>query len=339
MIKAAIIGLGKMGLSHVSIVNAHANAQVVAVCDISTLVLDAFRKFSDIRTYTDYVKLFDSETLDCVIIALPTRMHYPVVRLALERGIHVFCEKPFVLDEDECDELVKLAASKSLANQVGFHNNFIGTFIQLRKYIQGGLLGDLFRFSGTSYGPVVTNQKGNTWRSKPEEGGGCLYDYASHVINLVQTNVSHCVKVFGSLTEKYYSANVDDAVYALAELENGIRGAIIVNWSDETYRKMSTTIIVQGKKGKIVADATELKIYLTEENKKFGLPQGWTIQNIAELALPVNFYLRGEEYSAQIDYFIDCIINHKPTEINSFAESQSTDRVINMIIENSKILK
>ena len=48
------------------------------------------------------------------------------------------------------------------------------------------LLGDLVHFTGEAYGPVVTKEKGGTWRSDPEEGGGCLFDYASHVINLIQ---------------------------------------------------------------------------------------------------------------------------------------------------------
>ena len=50
------------------------------------------------------------------------------------------------------------------------------------------VLGELVHFTGEAYGPVVTKEKVGTWRSKPEEGGGCLYDYASHVINLNSGN-------------------------------------------------------------------------------------------------------------------------------------------------------
>ncbi len=55
----------------------------------------------------------------------------------------------------------------------------------------------------------------------------------------------------------------------------------------------------------------KLKIYLKEPNQKEKLEKGWTIKYITEFALPVNFDLRGEEYSAQIDYFVDSIINKK----------------------------
>ena len=99
-----------------------------------------------------------------------------------------------------------------------------------------------------------------------------------------------------------------------------LSGLLSVNWSDETYRKMSTSITVQGKNGKIICDATEIKIYLKEPSRKENLDKGWTIKYITDFAIPVNFYLRGEEYSAQIDNFIDCIISNKQTKYNSFEQ-------------------
>jgi predicted dehydrogenase len=336
MIKGAIIGLGKMGLSHAAIVGAHPDVEMVAVCDTSALVLDGFKKYTKVKTYTDYNKLFSDEKLDFVIVAIPTKYHFPVAKAALERNIHVFCEKPFVLHTEEGEELVRIANKKDLVNQTGYHNHFIGTFRQLKKLLEANLLGKLFHFSGEAYGPVVTKTKGGTWRSKPEEGGGCLYDYASHVINLVQEVISRPVKARGTLIKKYYSTGVEDAVYSLLELKNGLTGTLLVNWSDETYRKMSTSIMVQGEKGKIICDATELKIYLKEANPAFGLEKGWTIKYITDYAISVSFYLRGEEYSAQIDHFVNCIKNKQASSINTFEQALYTDKVVNMIIQDSE---
>ena len=288
MLKGAVIGLGKMGLSHAAIVGAHPDVEMIAVCDTSTLVLDAFKKYTKVRTYTDYNKLFANETLDFVVIAIPTKFHYPVAKAAWKQDIHVFCEKPFVLHTDEGEDLVRIANEKRLVNQVGYHNHFIGTFRQLKKLLGANVLGIFIHFSGEAYGPVVTKAKGDTWRSKPEEGGGCLYDYASHVINLIQEIISRPVKVEGTLLKKFYSTGVEDAVYSLLELQNGITGTLLVNWSDETYRKMSTSIMIQGEKGKIICDATELKIYLKESNPVFGLEKGWTIKYITDYAITVD---------------------------------------------------
>ena len=336
MIRGAIIGLGKMGLSHTAIIGAHPDAELAAVCDTSSLILSAFKKFSQVKTYTDYHKLFDEEKLDFVVIATPTRFHYPIVKAALDRGIHTFCEKPFSLTVKEGEELVKLAEQNGLVNQVGYHNHFIGTFRELRRLIQAGVIGELVHFTGEAYGPVVTREKGGTWRSKPEEGGGCLFDYASHVLNLIQEIIGRPVKSSGLLLKSIYSKGVDDAVYALLTLNDGTSGVLSVNWSDETYRKMSTSITVMGKKGKIICDATELKIYLKEAAPQEGLEKGWTIRYITDLAIPVNYYLRGEEYSAQLDYFIDCILNHHQPEYNTFEQALYTDKVIEMLIDQSE---
>jgi predicted dehydrogenase len=335
-IKGSIIGLGKMGLSHASIVGAHPSVNLVAVCDTSSMILDAFKKYTKINTYSDFKKMIDTEKPDFTVVATPTKFHYPMVKYAFENNVHVFCEKPFCLVSREGDELVELASQKWLVNQVGYHNHFIGTFRELKRLLKDNVIGELVHFSGEAYGPVVTMEKGGTWRSKPEEGGGCLFDYASHVINLLQEVIGKPSQVDGANLKSIYSKGVEDAVYALLRLESGLTGTLLVNWSDETYRKMSTSLTIQGKKGKIICDATELKIYLKEPNQKEKLEKGWTIKYITELAMPVNFELRGEEYSAQIDYFVDNIISRKSGTLNTFSQGLYTDKVIEMIIEKAK---
>jgi predicted dehydrogenase len=336
MIKTGIIGLGKMGVSHCAIVNAHPEINLVGVCDTNAFVLEAFRKYSSIKCYTDYYKLIENESPDCVFVATPTKLHYEIVKYSLEKGIHVFCEKPFCINLNQGLELVRLANEKKLINQIGYHNHFLGTFREMKRLIKSNIIGEIYHFQGEAYGPVVTKEKSGGWRSNREEGGGCLFDYASHVLNLIQELIGYPVKASGTFLKSVYSKNVEDAVYCTLELENSISGQLSVNWSDETYRKMSTCLTVEGKMGKIICDATELKIYLKHDEPGEQLTKGWNIKYITELSIPVRFYLRGEEYSAQIDYFIECIKLNRMTEINSFKSGQYTDQVINLIYNDSK---
>jgi len=336
MVKGGIIGLGKMGISHAAIVGPHKDVELVAVCDTSSLILEGFKKFTKAKVYDDYRKMIDSESLDFVVVATPTKLHYPMVRYALEKGLHTFCEKPFSLTLKEGEELTELAQKKNLINQVGYHNHFIGTFREMKKLLERGILGRLVHFTGEAYGPVVTKPKSSTWRSDPGEGGGCLFDYASHVINLIQEIIGKPVEAHGSQLKKIYSKEVEDAVYSVLKLESGLTGMLSVNWSDETYRKMSTSITVIGERGKMICDATELKIYLREADKENRLDKGWTIKYLTELAIPVDFYLRGEEYSAQIDYFVGNIVSKKQPLINTFRQALDTDRAMELIIADSK---
>src|SRR6185312_4602129 len=96
-LKAAVVGLGKMGLSHYSILNTHPEVQVAAVCDTSKYMLDVLGKYTGVRTYTSFEKLLSEEALDCLFVATPSRYHADIVDAALRHELHVFCEKPFAL--------------------------------------------------------------------------------------------------------------------------------------------------------------------------------------------------------------------------------------------------
>ena len=137
-IKLAVIGLGKMGLSHLSIAGAHPSIELVAAVDTATMVTDFLQKFSDIPCFNDTKKMLEQVTPDAVIIAVPTKYHAPLIQEFLEKNIHVFAEKPFTLNAADANRLTELAASKKLVNQVGYHNQFLGTFKELKKLLQIG---------------------------------------------------------------------------------------------------------------------------------------------------------------------------------------------------------
>jgi predicted dehydrogenase len=333
MIKTAIIGLGKMGISHCAILGAHPDVNLVAVCDSNSLIQEAFKKLAKkMSVYSDYKKMIHETNPQCLFVVTPTKFHAEMVIYALERGIHVFCEKPFALKIEEGEKMIHLAKAKNLVNQVGYHNRFIGTFNETKRLLKNGILGECYHFLGEAYGPVVLKEKGETWRAERAQGGGCLFDYASHVLNLIDYIIGKPIEVKGTLLKRIYSKEVEDAVYASLTLENGLTGQLSVNWSDDTYRKMSTSLKIEGTKGKMIVDATELKIYLKEENKNEQLPKGWSVKYITELTPQVNFNLRGEEYSAQVDYFIECIKNNQPAEKCSFETAFTTDIIINKLI-------
>ena len=178
-----------MGLSHYAILAANSHVTVAAVCDSATYITSSLQKYNGVETFKDYRKMLDCVKLDCVLVATPTSTHYAVASEALERGLHVFVEKPLCLDPGESKKLSDLAAAKRRANQVGYHNRFIGTFQETQRLVKAGALGDIYHIHGSAFGQVVVRPKsGSTWRSKKSEGGGCLHDYASHVIDLMHIN-------------------------------------------------------------------------------------------------------------------------------------------------------
>lgn len=331
MIKVALIGAGKMGISHLAILGAHPDVEVVGVVDHSKLVTDVLEKYSPFRCFDDHKKMLTHTRPDAVFVAVPTRYHASVVKDLLARGIHVFVEKPFCLDPQDGYELIKMAREKKLVNQVGYHNKFIGTFQEAKRILDGNYLGTIQHFTAEMNGPVVVKPKQETWRAKPEEGGGCLMDYAAHIIDLINYLVAPVKQIHGALLKSFFSLSVDDGVFSLLETENNVSGVLQVNWSDETYRKMSTSLTIMGTKGKLIVDATELKVYFKEAVVPAGYTKGWNNKHINDFAGEVNFYLRGEEYSNQVDYFINTVQGLKPNTINNFESAGMTDKVIAQI--------
>jgi len=331
MIKVALVGAGKMGISHLSILGSHPDVKVVGICDTSKMVLDVLRKYSPFKCYSDYETMLEETQPDAVFVSVPTKYHAGIVKKVIEKGTHVFAEKPLCLTVEEGYELVELANSKGIVNQVGYHNKFIGTFNEAKRILDQGYLGEIFHFEGEAYGPVVVRKKQDNWRSDPTQGGGCLMDYASHVIDLINYVLAPITKVKGSILKSLYSNKVEDSVYALLELSSKVTGVLSVNWSDDTYRKMSTSLTITGSKGKIICDANELKVHFQSANNLAGYTKGWNVKNVTDLTPSVDFYLRGEEYSAQIDYFVKAIEKKVPNNINTFKSAWYTDQAISFI--------
>ena len=336
MIKVGIIGIGKMGISHLAILGAHPDVEVVGVCDTSKMMIEAIEKYSGFPCFTDHLKMLDNAKPDAVFVAVPTKFHAKIVEDLLKRDIHVFAEKPFCLNPEEGMPLIALAKQKKLVNQVGYHNKFVGTFQEVKKIVDGGWLGEIYHFHGQAYGPVVIKPKQDTWRSKPEDGGGCLMDYASHVIDLINNILSPVSAVKASMLKSIYSKDVDDAVFAMLELSNKVTGLLTVNWSDDTIRKMSTSVTINAKGGKLVSDANELKVYFKDNNCPEGYSKGWNVKYVTDLTKEVAFYLRGEEYSAQVDYFVQAVQGKVPNNINSFESAWHTDNAISLIRKAQK---
>lgn len=329
--------MGKMGLSHLSIVRALHNVELVGVVDATDYLLDVLNKYTGAPTYSTLDKMLDDAAPEAVIIATPNASHAALVRSALERGVHVFCEKPLTLSAAESLELAALAAERGLIAQVGFHNRFIATFQEVKRLLDAGALGRVTHVLAEAYGPVVLKPKGSTWRTKRSTGGGCVYDYAAHPLNLVNWYLGTPERVRGSVLNSIFSADIDDEVYSTLDYPDGLSVQLSVNWSDESFRKMSTSVTISGSQGRIIADRQELRVYLREgATIPAGYRAGWNISYTTDLTEQVAFYLRGEEYSAQLASFVDAIAaGETEARENGFSGAAETDRVIEWILQDS----
>ena len=327
MTKLAVVGLGKMGLSHVSMIRPHPDVELVGVCDSTGYLLDVLGKYTGVATFGDFDRMLSALPLDGVIIATPTHMHESMVRNALERGLHVFCEKPFVLDPGEGQALAALAEDKGLVTQVGYHNRFVGSFGEVKRLLDRSAIGDVVGGLAEAYGPVVLKPEGRTWRSSLSAGGGALYDYAAHPVDLLTWYLGEPAAATGTVAS-IFSREIDDLVAATLHFPSAVV-QLNVNWSDESQRKMTTKISLWGTAGTLYADRQELRVHFGEGAQlPVGYDRGWNVRYTTDLTPAPYFYVRGEEYSLQLDAFVRRIRSGEVRGQNDFMSALTTDRVL-----------
>ena len=335
MVKVGFIGFGRMGITHFSILNTHPQVKIEAVCDQSSTMLKVLSKYVDVKTYTDYSKMLDEIQLDCVIISTPGDSHAEIIKNCIQKGIHIFVEKPFTMTSAEGREIINLMEGKPIINQVGYVNRFNEVFVAVKQMVADGAIGDVVNFSSDMYAATTLKDSKSSWRGKKKSGGGCMFEMASHCIDLVVYLFDKPDKVIGSIMQSIYSSEVEDLVSASFLYSNGCTGNIYVNWSDETYRKPANIVKILGTKGKIIADKHAYKIYLKESDVKRGFEQGWNTRYITDFGKATRFYLRGNEFTNQLDYFIACINDKKYENISSFSEALKTDVIMDEIAQDA----
>lgn len=337
ILKAAIIGIGRMGLTHLSIYGGHPFLKITASADGKSLVTHALSKYrTDIKLYDDYLKMFQDEELDAVLIATPPHLHTPMIEAAMERNLSVFVEKPFTLDATEGRRLAQLSQNHPNAfHQVGYVCRFSDVFIKVKELLQSGILGRIINFQVENHGCTVRKKEsGAGWRGERRTGGGCLNEFGSHAVDMAVNLFGKPTKVSGSALVSIYSAQVEDMVCSTFYYENGMIGNFRSNWSDPSYRKPMLNIDIFGDMGRIQADFYGLKIFLNKEIAPY--KNGWNTINMPELMKPVPFYVRGNEFTRQLYAFAEGVQNPHSQNICSFNDGALTQEVIEMIFANAE---
>ena len=179
--RVAVVGLGVIGKVHLKVI-AETDNQLISVCDIDK---DKLSNYSNISTYTDYVAMLENEKPDVVHICTPHYLHTQMILEALNRNIHVLCEKPLCIKKEDIP-LILSAEQKSTA-QLGvcFQNRYNYSTLLVKEYIKKEEIISARASLRWHRHKEYYIQSG--WRGKwNTEGGGVLINQALHTIDLLQ---------------------------------------------------------------------------------------------------------------------------------------------------------
>ena len=142
MLRVAILGCGKIADSHASQIQRIRGCEIAAVCDREELMARQLaERFAIKQQFIDAETLLDRVAPDVVHITTPPQSHYELARMCLDRGCHVYVEKPFTLNTGEAVDLIGLARRNNLKLTVGHDAQFSHAARCLRKCVNEGYLG------------------------------------------------------------------------------------------------------------------------------------------------------------------------------------------------------
>lgn len=110
--------------------------QIVGICDLVEKRAMVGASLAHTKNwFSDYETMFHEIQLDAVVLAGPPQMHYSAALAAINRGIHVFVEKPPAVSKDEVSNLARLSSEKGVITGVGLNFRFSDPILQIKQYI------------------------------------------------------------------------------------------------------------------------------------------------------------------------------------------------------------
>ena len=224
---------------------------------------------SQARMTTDLDAALDDPKNQIFFDAGMTNMRYDVLKKAIAKGKHVYCEKPSASSLKQALELYQLAEKAGVKHGVVQDKLFLPGLIKLRNLIKSGFFGEILSVRGEfGYWVLPGLEEGEvpqrpSWNWKKEEGGGIIDDMVCHwryvigdlfgELKSVSCRGTTHVKERVDEDGNKFTCTADDACYATFELENGVLVHFNSSWCVRVRRDDLLTIQVDGTKGSAVA--------------------------------------------------------------------------------------
>ncbi|RKQ32292.1 Gfo/Idh/MocA family protein [Oceanobacillus halophilus] len=326
MLRVAVIGLGDISKIHIPVIQESPHAKLVAVCDIDKTLESAV---PGPEFYTDYEEMLQKEDLDCVHVCLPHHLHYPATKACVEKGVHVFQEKPLARNAEEGMSLVDLEEQyKDVKICVSFQNRLNETFVRLKELVESGDYGKVIGIKGlvTWFRPKSYYDV-KPWRgTMRQSGGGVMINQAIHTLDLMQIIGGKIDTIRGSVDNLFdYGYEVEDTATANIQFENGATGLFFATVTNATNSSVEFQVILE--KGKLtIKDSILTKT--NEEGKKERV--------IEDEKLPGSKFYYGASHSKLIKHFYSCIENDSQDYIH-VKDAQVSMEMISAIRRSSEI--
>lgn len=196
---------------------------------------------ADFREYLGNIS--NEDMFEAVIIALPNQFHVEAVKLALNKGLHVLCEKPLSTNAESCLKLQELSDETGKILAVGMVRRFLPSVSALKLALKNGLIGKLQKIDIQCGGPY--GWLSDTGAFFQKENGGVLADMGVHYLDIVEDLV-------GKLNPISYYDDSQGGVEANCEFRLVAQDSIDIKLLLSRTHALKQTAIFQGDLGELI---------------------------------------------------------------------------------------
>jgi UDP-N-acetylglucosamine 3-dehydrogenase len=244
--RAVVIGVGSMGCNHARVYTELEDVELGAVADLDPFQAQHVGYRFGVPAYGDFVAMLEREKPDIASIVVPTREHFKVARAAIERGVHVLVEKPIASTLAEGWEMIRLAEEHSVTLTVGHIERFNPAIIELKRRLDDGQLGRVFKIHARRLGPFPPRIR----------DVGVVIDLATHDLDVMCCLVGAPAQRIYAEAERRIHTEHEDLFLGILKFVGGTLGILDINWLTPTKIR---ELLVTGERGMFVAN------YLTQE--------------------------------------------------------------------------
>ncbi len=225
VLRVGIAGYGVVGKRRRHFIDLHPRLKTVAVCD---RVFSGTSEVDGVVAYTNAQDLL-KEDLDILFVCLTNDVAADVTIAGLERGLHVFCEKP--PGRDLTDVARVIACERKHPGQklkYGFNHRYHESVVDALRIVHSGELGDVINMRGI-YGKsrFISFGKDSDWRvERAVAGGGILLDQGIHLLDLIRLFGGEFEEVHSIVTNDFWRHDVEDNAYALMRSDRGVVASV-----------------------------------------------------------------------------------------------------------------
>ena len=334
--RVGIAGYGVVGKTRHRSIEANTSYQVTAISESNEHARTSIPQ--GLEVHNDYKSLIESAQIDIIFISLPNQFAAEATCLSLQKGLHVFCEKPPARTHAELLEVQKQSCKFSdLKLMYGFNHRFHLSVEEANSIIKSNSLGRIINMKGVYGKSQMISFNQTDWRTNREaSGGGILLDQGIHMLDLIRyLSGENFTQIFSFIDNAFWNFDVEDNAYVLMKSPAGIVAQLhssATQWRHVFNLEMTLergSLILGGllTGSKSYGDET-LTVITSDPAKDNGLPRESTSK-----------YNEDVSWDNEIKYFANSLAKNTSIERGSIHDALETMKLIEIIYKADPIWK